>query len=52
MIRFFVEEPDGGIVGIGHGVGGHKALSVSLAQGNDTGHGSGWPQVKLQPLMI
>ncbi len=30
VVGVLVEEPDGGVIGVGHGVGGDEALSVTL----------------------
>lgn len=52
VVGVLVEEPDGGVVGVGHGVGGDEALLVALALGHQPGDGGGWPQIKLEPLMV
>ncbi len=30
VVGVLIEEPDGGVVGVGHGVGGDETLSVTL----------------------
>jgi hypothetical protein len=52
VVGVFVKEPDGGVVRVGHGVGGDEPLPVTLAACDETRHRRRRPEVELQPLVF
>ena len=52
VVHVLVEEPDGRVVRVRHGVRGHETLAIALTLCNEAGN-FGWrPKVKLDPLVI
>ena len=52
VVGVLVLVPGGGVVGVGHRVGGDVALPVALPARHQAGHQRRRAEVELQPLMV